>query len=72
MINMVISIEGVMITETSAVSFRQNLGEILNQVQYRHDSVVINNDGKPVAARPERYEIKGARLEWHSLNTECR
>lgn len=39
-----------MITETSAVSFRQNLGEMLNQVQYRHDTVVINKDGKPVAA----------------------
>lgn len=39
-----------MITETSAVIFRQNLGEMLNQVQYRHDSVVINKDGKPVAA----------------------
>jgi prevent-host-death family protein len=39
-----------MITEISAVSFRQNLGEMLNQVQYRHDSVVIKKDGKPVAA----------------------
>ena len=39
-----------MITETSAVTFRQNLGEMLSQVQYRHDSVVINKDGKPVAA----------------------
>ncbi len=39
-----------MITETSAVAFRQNLGEMLNQVQYRHDSVVINKDGKPDAA----------------------
>ena len=39
-----------MITETSAVNFRQNLGEMLNQVQYRHDSVIINKDGKPVAA----------------------
>lgn len=39
-----------MITETSAVAFRQNLGEMINQVQYRHDSVVINKDGKPVAA----------------------
>jgi prevent-host-death family protein len=39
----------IMITETSAVNFRQNLGEMLNQVQYRHDSVVINKDGKPVA-----------------------
>jgi prevent-host-death family protein len=39
-----------MITETSAVNFRQNLGEMLNQVQYRRDSIVINKDGKPVAA----------------------
>lgn len=39
-----------MITETSAVSFRQNLGEMLNQVQYRRDAVVIKKDGKPVAA----------------------
>ena len=39
-----------MITQTSAVAFRQNLGEMLNQVQFRHDSVVINKDGKPVAA----------------------
>ena len=39
-----------MITETSAVNFRQNLGEMLDQVQYRHDSVVINKNGKPVAA----------------------
>jgi prevent-host-death family protein len=39
-----------MITETNAVQFRQNLGEMLSQVQYRHDSVVIKKDGKPVAA----------------------
>ena len=39
-----------MITEISAVNFRQNLGEMLSPVQYRHDSVVINKDGKPVAA----------------------
>ena len=39
-----------MITQTSAVNFRQNLGEMLNQVQYRRDSVVISKDGKPVAA----------------------
>ena len=47
---MVVAIEGIMITETSAVTFRQNLGEMLNQVQYRHDSVLISKDGKPVAA----------------------
>lgn len=39
-----------MINEVSAVTFRQNLGEMLNQVQYRHDSILIKKDGKPVAA----------------------
>ena len=39
-----------MITETTAVAFRQNLGEMLNQVQLRKDSIVITKDGKPVAA----------------------
>jgi len=39
-----------MITEINAVNFRQNLGEMLNQVHYRNDSIVINKDGKPVAA----------------------
>jgi len=39
-----------MVTEVSAVEFRQNLGEMLNQVQYRNDSIVVNRDGKPVAA----------------------
>ncbi|MEC8858534.1 MAG: type II toxin-antitoxin system Phd/YefM family antitoxin [Pseudomonadota bacterium] len=39
-----------MVTETSAVKFRQNLGKMLNLVEYRHDSVLINKDGKAVAA----------------------
>ena len=39
-----------MIRDVNAVNFRQNLGEMLNQVQYRNDSIVINKDGKPVAA----------------------
>lgn len=39
-----------MLSQTSAVTFRQNLGEMLNQVQYRGDTIVINKDGKPVAA----------------------
>ena len=50
---MIVSINMVdmnMITQVSAVNFRQNLGEMLNQVQYRNDSIVINKDGKPVAA----------------------
>ena len=39
-----------MIRESSAVAARQNLGDLLNQVQYRNDSVLITKDGKPVAA----------------------
>ena len=39
-----------MITETNAVLFRQNLGEMISQVQYRKDSIVINKDGRAVAA----------------------
>lgn len=39
-----------MISEVSAVKLRQNLGEMLSQVQYRNDSILINKDGKPVAA----------------------
>ena len=44
-----------MVTEVNAVNFRQNLGEMLNQVQYRNDSIVINKDGKPVAALVDAY-----------------
>jgi len=39
-----------MITETNAVTFRQNLGEMISQEQSRHDSIVIKKDGKMVAA----------------------
>jgi prevent-host-death family protein len=38
------------IREVTAVNFRQNLGDMLNQVQYRNDSILIQKDGKPVAA----------------------
>lgn len=36
--------------EATAMTVRQNLGELLNEVQYRHDSIVITKAGKPVAA----------------------
>ena len=39
-----------MIRESTAVAARQNLGDLLNQVQYRSDAVLITKDGKPVAA----------------------
>ncbi len=39
-----------MITEVSEINFRQHLDEMLDQVQYRNDSIVINKDDKPIAA----------------------
>ena len=39
-----------MIQKATAMSVRQNLGELLNGVQYRHDTVLITKAGKPVAA----------------------
>ncbi|WP_429498170.1 type II toxin-antitoxin system prevent-host-death family antitoxin [Robbsia andropogonis] len=60
-----------MITEVSAVNFRQNLGDMLNQVQYRNDSIVINKDGKAVAALVDaelfaRIRRLKARFDWLS------
>ncbi|MBL4775960.1 MAG: type II toxin-antitoxin system prevent-host-death family antitoxin [Mariprofundus sp.] len=39
-----------MIREASAMTVRNNLGELLNEVVYRHDSIVIQKSGKSVAA----------------------
>ena len=60
-----------MITQTSAVTFRQNLGEMLNQVQYRHDSVIINKDGKPVAALVDAQLFERIRRMQARFDTLC-
>ena len=39
-----------MITETSEVAFHQNLADLLNQVHFCGDSIVISKGGKPIAA----------------------
>ena len=39
-----------MIREASAMKVRQNLGELINEVQYRHDTVLVTKAGKRVAA----------------------
>lgn len=39
-----------MIYKKSAMKVRQNLGELLNKVEYRHDSILITKAEKPVAA----------------------
>jgi prevent-host-death family protein len=61
-----------MITETSAVSFRQNLGEMLNRVQYRHDTIVINKDGKPVAALIDARLLERIRRMQGRFDALCR
>ena len=39
-----------LIREASAMTVRQNLGGLLNEVQYRKGRIVITKGGKPVAA----------------------
>ena len=39
-----------MIREASAMKVRQNLGDLLNEVQYRNGKILITKAGKPVAA----------------------
>lgn len=61
-----------MITETNAVTFRQNLGEMLNKVQYRHDTVLISKDGKPVAALVDARLFERIRRMQGRFDTLCR
>jgi len=64
-----------MINEISAVTFRQNLGEMLNQVQYRNDSIVINKDGKAVAALVDAQlfaRIRRMRARFDELSQQLR
>ena len=39
-----------MINEVTTVTFSQNPEELLNQVQYCHDSILIKKDGETIAA----------------------
>ncbi len=39
-----------MLREAPAMTVRQNLGELLNEVQYKRDKIIITKAGKPVAA----------------------
>jgi prevent-host-death family protein len=62
-----------MIREVNAVSFRQNLGEILSQVQYRNDSILISKDGTPVAALVDAdlfARIRRMREEFDALSSD--
>ncbi len=62
-----------MIRKAPAMTVRQNLGELLNEVQYRHDSVLITKGGKPVAALVDIELFKKIRLldkEFERLTSE--
>jgi len=39
-----------MIREITAMDARKKFGELLNEVKYRHDTVLIKKAGKPMAA----------------------
>jgi prevent-host-death family protein len=38
-----------MIREISAMEARKNFGELLNEVRYLHDNIIIKKAGKPIA-----------------------
>lgn len=51
LIHIVIVIEVVtMIKKAPAMQVRHNLGDLLSEVEYRHNTVLITKAGKPVAA----------------------
>jgi prevent-host-death family protein len=51
-----------MIKEANAMYVRQNLGELLNGIQYGHDQIVITKGGKPVAAMVDTALLDKIRL----------
>lgn len=62
-----------MIREINAMDVRKNFGELLNEVKYRHDSVLIKKAGKPVAALidVDLFEkIKLLKKQFERLTTE--
>lgn len=62
-----------MLIEATAMKVRQNFGELLNQVQYRHASIEITKSSKPVAAliSIELFDrIKSMRKEFDRLTAK--
>ncbi len=49
--------------EATAMNVRQNLGELLNEVQYKHDEIVITKAGKPVAVLIDLELYKGLKRD---------
>lgn len=62
-----------MIKEVTAMTARKNFGELLNEVKYYHDNVLITKAGKPIAALIdiELFEkIRNLRNEFDALTKE--
>lgn len=57
-----------MIKEATAMTVRQNLGELLNGIQFGHDQIVITKAGKPVAAMVDAELFEKIRLMKHEFN----
>lgn len=49
------------------MTVRQNLGELLNGIQYGHDQIVITKGGKPVAAMVDCALFERIRLMNHEF-----
>ena len=62
-----------MIRQITAMHARQAFGELLNEVKYRHDKILITKAGKPIAALidVELFEkITKMKQEFDELTTE--
>lgn len=62
-----------MIREISAMDARKNFGELLNQIKYCHDNILIKKAGKPIAALIDIdlfEKIKSLRSQFDQLTLE--
>lgn len=62
-----------MLHQVTAMNVRQNFGQLLNQVQYRQDSILITKSGHPVAALVDIHlfeKIRLMRQEFERLSTQ--
>jgi prevent-host-death family protein len=62
-----------MIREISAMEARKNFGELLNEVKYLHDSIIIKKAGRPIAALIDMAlfeKITKFRIQLESLDPE--
>lgn len=69
----IIYIDHMMIKKEPVMTLRKNLGEILNGVEYKHDSVIITRAGKSSAAIIDMClfeKIRRMKSQFENLTTE--